>query len=52
VTVLELLTIILSHSTHHLKQAYWFIEHELGASLVDPVRDEDLEGIATPAALF
>ena len=52
VTVLELLTIILSHSTHHLKQAYWFITNELGVPLVDPVTDEDLEGIVTPAALF
>jgi uncharacterized damage-inducible protein DinB len=52
VTVLELLTIILSHSTHHLKQAYWFITNELGVSLVRPVTDEDLEGIVTPAALF
>jgi uncharacterized damage-inducible protein DinB len=52
VTVLELLTIILSHSTHHLKQAYWFIEHELGVPLINPATDEDLEGIATPAALF
>jgi uncharacterized damage-inducible protein DinB len=52
VTVLELLTIILSHSTHHLKQAYWFIEHELGIPLLNPATDEDLEGIATPAALF
>ena len=52
VTVLELLTIILSHSTHHLKQAYWFITNELGVSLVSPVTDEDLEGIITPAALF
>jgi uncharacterized damage-inducible protein DinB len=52
VTVLELLTIILSHSTHHLKQAYWFIDHELGASLVNPATDKDLEGIATPEALF
>jgi uncharacterized damage-inducible protein DinB len=52
VTVLELLTIILSHSTHHLKQAYWFIAHELGIPLVNPVTDEELEGIATPAALF
>jgi uncharacterized damage-inducible protein DinB len=52
VTVLELLTIILSHSTHHLKQAYWFIAHELGIPLVNPATDEDLEGIATPAALF
>jgi hypothetical protein len=52
VTVLELLTIILSHSTHHLKQAYWFIDHELGVTLLKPATDEDLEGIATPAALF
>jgi uncharacterized damage-inducible protein DinB len=52
VTVLELLTIILSHSTHHLKQAYWFIEHELRVPLLSPATEEDLEGIATPAALF
>lgn len=52
VTVLELLTIILRHSTHHLKQAYWFIDHELGVALVNPATDEDFEGIATPAALF
>jgi uncharacterized damage-inducible protein DinB len=52
VTVLELLTIILSHSTHHLKQAYWFIDHELGTALVNPATAQDLEGIATPAALF
>ena len=52
VTVLELLTIILSHSTDHLKQAYWFIGNELSISLLNPATDEDLEGIATPAALF
>ena len=52
VTVLELLTIILSHSTHHLKQAYWFIHNELGCALINPMTDEDLEGIVTPAALF
>ena len=52
VTVLELLTIILSHSTHHLKQAYWFITNELRVTLVNPATDADLEGIATPAALF
>lgn len=52
VTVLELLTIILSHSTHHLKQAYWFIDHELHVPLVNPATDEDFEGISTPAALF
>jgi hypothetical protein len=52
VTVLELLNIILSHSTHHLKQAYWFIDHELGLRLSHPATDEELEGIVTPAALF
>ncbi|HSF34060.1 MAG TPA: DinB family protein [Candidatus Tectomicrobia bacterium] len=52
VTVLELLTIILSHSTHHLKQAYWFVEHKLGVPLVNPATEEDWQGIATPAALF
>lgn len=52
VTVLELLTLILSHSTHHLKQAYWFIEHLLSVALADPATAEDFEGIITPAALF
>lgn len=52
VSVLELLNIILSHSTHHLKQAYWFITNELGSPLVNPATDDDLEGIATPVALF
>ena len=52
VTVLELLTIILSHSTHHLKQAYWFVSNELGGAIINPMTDEDLEGIVTPAALF
>jgi uncharacterized damage-inducible protein DinB len=52
VTVLELLNLILSHSTHHLKQAYWFMENELGETLKDPMTDDDLDGIVTPAALF
>ena len=52
VTVLELLNLILSHSTHHLKQAYWFMENELGETLRDPITDDDLDGIVTPAALF
>jgi uncharacterized damage-inducible protein DinB len=52
VTVLELLNLILSHSTHHLKQTYWFITHELGVSLLNPATDDDLQGITTPAALF
>ncbi len=52
VTVLELLNIILSHSTHHLKQAYWFVENELDVRLLDPATEADLEGIVTPEALF
>lgn len=52
VTVLELLNIILSHSTHHLKQAYWFIENELDVRLQEPATEADLEGIVTPEALF
>ncbi len=52
VTVLELLNLILSHSTHHLKQTYWFMETELGAELLNAATEQDLAGIATPAALF
>ena len=55
VTVLELLNIILSHSTHHLKQIYWFLEDGdggLGLTLQDRATEEDLEGIATPSTLI
>ncbi len=52
VTVLELLNLILSHSTHHLKQAYWFMETELGVALLNPATEQDLEGIATPSSLI
>ena len=52
VTVVELLNIILSHSTHHLKQVYWFMETELGTTPVNPATTEDMEGIFTPAALI
>jgi hypothetical protein len=52
VTVLELLNIILSHSTHHLKQVYWFMETELGISPANPATEDDLEGIFTPAQLI
>ena len=52
VTVLELLNIVLSHSTHHLKQVYWFMENRLGITLDTPAAQEDLEGIATPTALI
>ena len=55
VTVLELLNIILSHSTHHLKQIYWFIEDSdggLGLALQGRATEEDLAGIATPMTLI
>ncbi len=52
VTVLELLNIILSHSTHHLKQVYHYMQTDLGLTLDNPATEEDLEGIQTPEALF
>ena len=52
VTVVELLNIILSHSTHHLKQVYWFMETELGVKPEQPASADDLEGIVTPEVLI
>ena len=52
VTVLELLNIILSHSTHHLKQVYWFMDDQLGQPAKSPATEEDMEGIFTPAQLI
>ena len=52
VTVVELLNIILSHSTHHLKQVYWFMETDLGVAPVNGATAEDMEGIFTPEALI
>ncbi len=52
VTVVELLNIILSHSAHHLKQVYWFMETSLGVAPVSPATAEDMEGIFTPEALI
>lgn len=52
VTVLELLNIILSHSTHHLKQLYWHMETNMGITLLEPATEADLEGIATPSTLI
>ena len=52
VTVVELLNIILSHSTHHLKQVYWFMETELGVEPQNRATVEDMEGIFTPEALI
>ena len=52
VTVVELLNIILSHSTHHLKQIYWYMEQDLGITLQDAITEGDMEGIVTPTALI
>ncbi len=52
VTVLELLNIILSHSTHHLKQVYYHMEKDLGIALEDPATETDMDGIVTPEALI
>lgn len=52
VTVTELLNIILSHSTHHLKQIYWYMEQDLGITPLNPVTEADTEGIVTPTALI
>lgn len=52
VTVVELLNIILSHSTHHLKQMYWHMEEGLGIVPLNPVNEADTEGIVTPEALI
>ena len=52
ITVVELLNIILSHSTHHLKQIYWYAETELSLELKDRATDEDMEGIVTPKVLI
>ncbi len=52
VTVLELLNIILSHSTHHLKQVYHYMRTDLGLTLQDPATEADLEGIQTPEVLI
>ena len=52
VTVVELLNIILSHSTHHLKQVYHHLEKNLGITLDRPATGSDLDGIVTPTALI
>jgi uncharacterized damage-inducible protein DinB len=52
VTVLELLNIVLSHSTHHLKQVYHYMQTDLGMTLENPATESDFEGINTPDALI
>ena len=52
VTVLELLNIVLSHSTHHLKQVYHYMQTDLGMTLNNPAIETELDGIQTPDALI
>ena len=52
VTVLELLNIVLSHSAHHLKQVYHYMQTDLGMTLNNPATEADLDGIQTPDALI
>ena len=52
VTVVELLNIVLSHSTHHLKQIYHYMTTDLGMTLDHPATEAQLEDIKTPDALI
>ena len=52
VTVLELLHIILRHSTHHLKQVYHIMETDLKIKPEKPASAADFEGISTPEELI
>ena len=52
VTVVELLNIILSHSTHHLKQLYHHMETGLNITPKDRASEKDFDGIVTPTALI
>ncbi|MEO8692345.1 MAG: DinB family protein [Acidimicrobiales bacterium] len=51
VAEVELLRIMLRHSTHHLRQLHWFMEHVLLVPSTAPA-PEDLAGIVTPDELF
>jgi len=52
VSVIELLRIMLRHSTHHLRQLYWFMENVLLVVPSAPLKRDDLAGIVTPDELF
>jgi uncharacterized damage-inducible protein DinB len=52
VSVVELLRIMLRHSTHHLRQLYWFMETELLVVPAGALTAEDRVGITTPDELF
>jgi uncharacterized damage-inducible protein DinB len=52
VSVIELLRIMLRHSTHHLRQLYWFMENVLLVVPSAALTQADLAGIVTPDELF
>lgn len=52
VSVVELLRIMLRHSTHHLLQLYWFMENELAIMTPAAPTTDELAGITTPKGLF
>jgi uncharacterized damage-inducible protein DinB len=52
VSVVELMRIMLRHSTHHLLQLYWFMENELHIRSPAAPTTDDLAGITTPKGLF
>lgn len=52
VTVIELLRIMLRHSTHHLRQLHWFMENVLLIVPSAGLTEVDLAGIVTPDELF
>jgi uncharacterized damage-inducible protein DinB/glutaredoxin len=51
VSVIELLRIMLRHSTHHLRQLYWFMEDVLLIVPSAALTEEDRTGIVTPDEL-
>lgn len=52
VSVVELMRIMLRHSTHHLRQLYWFMDHQLHIDHASEPTADALAGITTPSGLF
>ena len=50
-TTAELMDLALGHSVHHLKQLYEYMSLA-GMTPVDPLKDEDFQGVAVPTELF
>jgi uncharacterized damage-inducible protein DinB len=52
VAVVEVVQILLRHSTHHLRQLYEFMETDLSVPPDRPLSEDDLDGIDLPTTLF